>query len=60
MNGGVQCVHDHVTKCFDHKRKRIIYQLLAGTEEVIKLLCKQGKFRTGEFFKPIDFIKELR
>ena len=48
MQEGLQCVHGHVTRCFDETRKRAIYQLLHGTEDVIGLLCKPGEFRTSK------------
>ncbi|KAG7167331.1 hypothetical protein Hamer_G022799 [Homarus americanus] len=45
MKSGLDCVHDHVKNCFEDSRQRVIYQLLTGTEDVIKSLCMQGNFR---------------
>ncbi|XP_045592110.1 uncharacterized protein [Procambarus clarkii] len=45
MESGLDCVHSHVTRCFDESRQRVIYQLLTGTEDVIKSLCMAGSFR---------------
>ncbi|KAK8738468.1 hypothetical protein OTU49_003887 [Cherax quadricarinatus] len=45
MKSGLHCVHNHVSRCFDETRQRVIYQLLTGTEDVIKSLCMAGNFR---------------
>lgn len=45
MRSGLECVHRHVTKCFDETRQRVIYQLLSGTESIIDSLCNKGSFR---------------
>ncbi|XP_068246192.1 uncharacterized protein [Palaemon carinicauda] len=45
MESGLDCVHNHVTRCFDETRQRVIYQLLTGTEDVIQSLCTKGHFR---------------
>ncbi|XP_076064806.1 uncharacterized protein LOC143038926 [Oratosquilla oratoria] len=42
---GLNCVHNHVSHCFDKDRQRIINTLLTGTDDVIKNLCTPGKFR---------------
>ncbi|XP_071527101.1 uncharacterized protein [Panulirus ornatus] len=45
METGLDCVHNHVTRCFETSRQRVIYQLLTGTEDIIKSLCMAGNFR---------------
>ncbi|KAB7507370.1 hypothetical protein Anas_06432, partial [Armadillidium nasatum] len=47
MNTGFECVYDHVTRCFNKERRDLIYTLLQGTEDVIRLLCTPGDFRNN-------------
>lgn len=53
MKTGLKCVYGHVTRCFDQKRRDIIYNLLQGTEDVINLLCTPGRFRERKRFKNV-------
>ncbi|XP_050688067.1 uncharacterized protein LOC126981248 [Eriocheir sinensis] len=45
MGSGLNCVKDHISRCFKAARQQLIYQLLTGTEDVIHSLCMPGAFR---------------